>query len=369
MGCLNEGQIQALADGEAAQDARTHAEACESCAARVAGRRLRLAEIESLLAPDPSALPPGLAARVEDAVLAALPVRGATRLRPPVAARPWRRLGWAAGLAAAATLIVMLVVLPAVEGPGTVSAAEVLAHSLERLARPATSGVELREYELSVEGFPSEVMPEATGGTYRIQQLIDHDLPGRYRISTFAPGGDLLSAVSEDPARRRRTSFARVEGQAYRFELTLKDAAPGLSLADFERMHSEACIAIMQASGDQKLSVIEDESGSSYQIQVPRVSVSETAVWDLQHARVRIDAGDYRVRELEVEGTLFRKPYRLSYRLSRHSVRAAGDVAPEEFEVPAVPGALVLRGPATQNHLRDIVTAALRGLADARAAR
>jgi hypothetical protein len=367
--CLSDAEIQAVADRESSEDERSHADGCEACAARVAERRRRLAPIERLLA-EPEAMPAGLARRVEEALASSSPIRGATRLRPAsTARRRWRRVGWGAGLAAAAAVVIMLVVLPTMEGPGTVSAAEILEHSLERLAQAVTSGVELREYELALEGVPNEIMPDEEGGTYRIQQLIDHDTPGRYRISTFAPDGGLISAISEDPAAGRRTSFARIEGQAYRFDFALKDTGPRFSMADLERLHAEACIAIMQASGDHKLSVIEDVSGTSYQIQIPRVSVSQTAVWDLQQARVRIDAGDYRVRELEVRGTLFKKPYHLSYRLTRHNVRAAADVAAEEFQVPEVPGALVLKGAGTQNLMRDIVTAALRELAEAREAR
>ena len=366
MTCLSEAEVQAVADGEGD---RAHVGGCVVCAGRVAERRRVLASMETLMA-EPAAVPPGLARKVEEALAAASPVRGATRLRSEGSSRPpWRRVGWGAGLAAAAAAVVMLVVLPMMEGPGTVSAAEVLQHSLERLTRPVTRGVELLEYELALEGVPNEVMPEEESGTYRIQQLVDHDVPGRYRIFTYASDGALLSAVSEDPAAARRTSFARIGGRAYRFDFSLKGPAPQLSMAELERMHAEACIAIMQASGDQMLSVIEDAEGTSYQIQLPRVAMTETAVWDLQEARVRIDAADYRIRELAVRGTLFKKPYRVSYRLTRHSVRASADVGAEEFAVPETPGAFVLEGEGTQNVMKDVLTAALRELAEAREAR
>jgi hypothetical protein len=364
--CLSEAEVQAVADGEGDG---SHADGCVTCAARVAERRRALASLERLMA-EPAVVPPEVARKVEGALAGVPPVRGATRLRAPDPARPhWRRVGWGAGLATAAAAVVMLVVLPMMEGPGTVSAAEILQHSLERLARPVTAGVELLEYELALEGVPNELMPQEESGTYRIQQLVDHDVPGRYRISTYASDGTLLSAVSEDPAAARRSSFARIGGRAYRFDFSLKGPAPRLSLAEMERLHAEACIAIMQASGDQMLSVIEDEEGTSYQIQLPRVAMTETAVWDLQEARVRIDAADYRIRELAVRGTLFKKPYRVSYRLTRHNVRASADVGRDEFAVPKVPGALVLEGEGTQNVMKDVLTAALRELAEAREAR
>jgi hypothetical protein len=271
----------------------------------------------------------------------------------------------AAGLAAAAILVVMLVV-PALDGPGTVSASEVLAQSLEQLSHAAADGVELREYELALEGIPQEVMPDQENGTYRIEQVMDHGHPGRYRMSTFAADGALLSAVSEDPAAHRRTSLFRFEQQAYRFEFDVP-RVPQVSLTDLERLHNEATVAVMQASGEKILRVLNGAGGKAYLVEIPQVSApSRAPLWDLQEARVLIDAADYRIRELSVRGMLLKQPYRISYKLIRREIRPASEVAPEEFAVPEVAGALILKGEGTQNPMRDALTVTLRELAESR---
>jgi hypothetical protein len=367
MTCLTDAEIQAVADHESGEAARAHVEGCASCTARVSEQRRRLAVVAALLVPT-SALPGPLVQRVEQALGAAATPRGATRLRTDAAARPaWWRPAIAAGTAAAAA-IVLLFVIPGWDGPGTVSASEVLAQSLEQLSRAAT-GVELREYELKLDGVPKEIMPDQENGTYRIQQLIDHQSPGRYRMSTYAPNGTLLSAVSEDPAERQRVSLVRLGQQVYRFEFDVA-TAPQLSLADMERLHNEATVAVMQASGEKSLRVVHGARGKAYLIEIPHVSApakAKTPLWDLQDARVLIDAADYRIRELSVRGTFLEQPYSISYTLIRRETRPASDVAREEFEVPLEPGAIVLKGEGTQNPMRDALAVALRELSEARA--
>jgi hypothetical protein len=369
MTCLTEAEIQAVADHEAGEPARAHAEECASCHARVSEQLRRLAAVTGLLGP-PSAMPTPLVQRVEQALRVAPhpdpALRGATRLRADSGRRAsfWRP-ALAASLAAAAVLVVMLVI-PGLDGPGTVSASEVLAQSLAQLSRSAT-GVELREYELILDGVPKEVMPDQENGTYRIQQIIDHTSPGRYRMSTYGPDGTLLSAISEDPALHRRTSLVRLEGLVYRFEFDVAEA-PQLSLTDVERLHNEATVAVMQASGEKSLRVLDGARGKSYLIEIPRVSPpTQAPLWDLHEARVLIDAADYRIRELSVRGMFLKRPYSISYTLTRRGIRPASEVAREEFEVPEETGAVVLRGAGTQNPMRDALAVTLRELAEARA--
>jgi len=366
MTCLRDAEVQAVADHEAGESARAHVEGCESCASRVSEQRRRLAAVTELLAP-PSALPAPLVERVEKALREPAPLRGATRLRKDTSSRTlWWRPAMAAGLAAAAAIVVMFVI-PALDGPGTVSASEVLAQSLEQLSHPAAAGVELREYELALDGVPKEVMPYQENGTYRIEQVIDHTRPGRYRMSTFAPDGTLLSAVSEDAAAHRRTSLFRLEQQVYRFEFEVPKA-PQVSLTDLERLHNEATVAVMQASGEKSLRVLDDAGGKAYLVEIPRVSApTEAPLWDLLEARVLIDAADYRIRELSVRGMFLKRPYSISYKLIRREIRPTTEVAREEFEVPEEPGALVLKGEGTQNPMRDALAVTLRELAEARA--
>jgi hypothetical protein len=373
MTCLNEAEIQAVADGEAAGARAAHAETCGRCAPRVDEQRRRVSTLTAVLGP-PADVPEAMRRRLEGALAHAASSsagleKGATRLRPGEAAPVrWRRPSVFIGLAAAA-VIVLMVVLPTLNGPGTVSASEVLAQSLQQLGQEITSGVELREYELVLDGVPREVMPDQQSGTYRIEQVIDHDVPGRYRMSTFAPSGTLLSAVSEDIAAHRRTSVFRLDPHVYRFELDVPNA-PRISMPDIERLHNEATVAVMQASAEKHLKVVEGAGGRAYLIEIPRVAApGEAPLWDLQEARILIDATDYRIRELAVRGTFMRKPYALSYKLIRRQVRPSAEVPREEFDVPETPGAVVLSGPGTENPMRDALVLSLRELAEARASR
>ena len=51
MNCLNDGQLQALADGEGRESDRAHAASCAACGARLRGRAALMASIEETLNP------------------------------------------------------------------------------------------------------------------------------------------------------------------------------------------------------------------------------------------------------------------------------------------------------------------------------
>ena len=359
MSCLNEAQVQASADGEAPEQERLHAASCPACAARVRERQRVLAELTD--AAVRAEMPPPIRHRI-DAVLAAGQRAGATRVRE-TAGRPSRqRAFWSGAVAVAATLAAILIVAPMITRPATVSASEILAASATRLAEPSASGVEVLEYELALDGIPRELMPEQADGTYRIRQVIDHGQPGRFRFTSYAPDGRLLSSIAEDPASRRRVTLVRLDDRLYRFEFDLPaDTLP--SLPEIERLHMQASIGMMQSSGNQHLQVLETSGGRVYRVDVPQVSTgAPTAVWDLTRAQALIDADDYRVLELSVEGTFMRRPYRVSFKLIDRSIKAPGEVAAAEFEVPEEAGALTLRGEGTAIPLRDTLVAALREL-------
>ena len=115
-------------------------------------------------------------------------------------------------------------VVPAVRKPdATVSAAEILAKSANQLTVTPADGVELLEYELVLDGVPRDMMPdhESGAGAYRVQEVIDHSVAGRYRMTSYDASGVELSSVAQDPATGRRVMMVRVDGQPYRFESTL----------------------------------------------------------------------------------------------------------------------------------------------------
>ncbi len=257
--CLNSIQIQAVVDGEAGAAERAHVATCGACASRVARRQQQIAEIEQTLNA-PIAMPAPLAERVQSTFASG--AAGATRLRAPNGGgrRRWVYSGFAV---AAATLIAVLFIVPAVrKHDATVSASEILAKSANRLAAAPAANVDFLVYELVLDGVPREMMPDHENGTgtYRVQEVVDHSVAGRYRLATYDPSGAELSSVAQDPATGRRVMTVRVDGQPYRFETTLP-AAQTLSVPDIERLHMQATVALMQASGNRRLQTIDAPDG------------------------------------------------------------------------------------------------------------
>jgi hypothetical protein len=366
---LNDTQIQAVADGEGDALARAHVATCGACASRVATRQQQIGELHRTL--NAPAVPAALSARVETALAAG--AAGATRLRAlPGARRPtrWIYSGFAI---AAATLVAVVLVIPALrKRDATVSAAEILARSATRLAAAPDRGVEVLVYELSLGGAPLEMLPEYAGGggAYRIKQVIDHGVPGHYLFASYDAAGVQVSSLAQDPSTGRRVMAMRVDGRPYRFEMTLP-ADRALSLPEIERLHMQASIALMQASGNQRLQVLDTPDGRAYRIDVPSLSTSTpAAVWDLTEAHLIVDATDFHVVEFAVKGALLKQPYSFSYKLLSRDVHEPGSMPPDAFEVPLEPGAIVLEGgEGSPIPAMDAFTIALRELGRTRQAR
>jgi hypothetical protein len=375
MTCLNDSHIQALADGESVPDAAQHAAGCPPCAARVQERRLLMAAVESEIGV-PVAVPASLAQRIDESFrLKAEATRvgsdaartgGATRLLTN-RSRRFRLQGegkWIySGLAvAAATIIGVLFVTPAIRTPeATVSASEILAKSASQLSAVVTSGVEVLEYELVLEGVPKDMLPDQVDGTYRVWQAIDHNVPGRFRFASYTADGRMITSIAEDPLTRRRVAAFISEGQPYRFEVSLPASGTNLSLPEMQRLHMQASITMMLANGNQLLETIDGPNGKQYRIEVPSVSGPGTnPVWDLTEARVLIDAGDYRVTEFAVRGSFLKQAYSMSYKQITHTVTSS--VKPDTFDVPSQPGEIVIAGEGSTVPTHDIVVLALREL-------
>ena len=364
--CLTDIQIQAVVDGETGAAERAHVATCGACAARVARRQQQIGEIEQTLNPM-TAMPASVAERVQAALAAG--GAGATRLRAPVdhGRRGWIYSGFAL---AAATLIAVLFIVPAVRRhDATVSAAEILAKSASQLAAVPAGNVDFLVYELALDGMPREMMPDHDSGTgtYRVQEVIDHSVAGRYRLTSYDASGVELSAVAQDPVAGRRVMAVRVDGQPYRFESTLP-AGQTVSIPEIERLHMQASVALMQASGNQRMQIVDSPDGREYRIDVPRLSTATpAAVWDLMEAHLIVDASDFHVVELAVKGAFLKQPYTFSYKLLTHNVQSPDGVAPDTFDVPVEPGTIVIHaGEGSPVPAADAFLSALRELAKAR---
>jgi hypothetical protein len=379
---LNDSHIQALADGELFPEAAQHAGGCARCAGRVRERRLLMAAVEREIGV-PVAVPPPLARSVEDSFrLKAEATRlgseaprlgseatrtaGATRLLTTntrgfrlQAEGKWMYSGLAV---AAATAIAVVFITPAIGKPdATVSASEILAKSASQLSATVTSGVEVLEYELVLEGVPKDMLPDQVDGTYKVWQAIDHNVPGRFRFASYAADGRMITSIAEDPLKKRRVAAFISEGQPYRFDVSLPANATNLSLPEMQRLHMQASITMMQANGNQLLETIDGPNGKQYRIEVPSVSGPGTnPVWDLTEARVLIDAGDYHVTEFAVRGSFLKQAYSMSYKQITHTVTSS--VKPDTFDVPSQPGEIVITGEGSTVPTHDIVVLALREL-------
>ncbi len=365
MSHLTSAQIQGVADNAAPQADRDHAASCAACGARVAERRQLAVSFAALT--DGIDLPPSTTHRVNAALAGAAGSAGATRLGAAAPRPQWHRAALGTAGLIAATVLAIVVVAPMLkQDRGAVSAAEILAQSANRLAAPAT-GVELLEYELVLDGVSKDMMPDHANGTYLVRQAIDHSTPGRFRFASYGPDGQPVSSIAQDPGSGRRVMMVNLDGQVYRFDVTVPPTV-GLSLPERERLHMEASIAMMQASGNQLLEVVESPEGRQYRIEVPRVAAATTnPVWDLTEARILVDARDYRVTELAVKGTFLKQAYSVSYRLISRVI--AADVPPDTFEVPPQQGEIVISGAGSALPARDAVVLALRELARVKQAR
>jgi len=362
MRCLTDVELQTLADGEASQrraaEMAEHIAACARCRSQLEGIRGATASLSELMDRVDAAAAP-LGARLRQTIASRDRVRGATTLRGPVAAPAWRRrVGVVSAIATPVVVAVFVfVVLPRLDAPTTLSAAQILGRSLQTLS--ATQGVELLEYEV--------VCDDIAHGTWRIEQLIDHERPTHFRVAGFDADGVLRLALSQDPVRQRRSQLVRSDDRNYIVNVGSLPSAV-LSLPQMVQALVETAVTMMQATSDQKLTVVDGPNGQQYVIEIPAVTPAQTAATlELHRGRAVIDASEFRIREIEVAGMLLRQPFSVSFKLIRRTVRPASAVQAAEFEIHPGPNDVILEGTAAEEPLVELVTTILRELTRARA--
>jgi hypothetical protein len=351
MQCLSRAELQTVADGEGTERQRVHVDQCLQCGAGVDELRRDVARIAAIVngGADISAQ---AGARIRQSIASPTDRRGATTLRGMPSPAGWRRPAVLSALATAAAIVfVVFGVLPRVGAPTTLSASEVLGRSLQTLSN--AHGIELLDYELVTEGI--------TAGAWRIEHVIDHDLPTRYRISTYLSDGTLYSALSQDPQRGHRSQLVRVDQRNYIVKVDSVQT-PVLSLPQMGQALVETAVTMMQATSDQHLSVIEGPSGRQYVVEIPPVAPSRAAATlELYRARAVVSDGDFRIHAFEASGALLRQPFTVSFKLLRQTV--AMDVAPSEFEIQPGPDDVVLDGVASDEPVSELLTTLVRELA------
>jgi hypothetical protein len=348
MSCLTDVEVQAIADGEATNASREHAAACASCQGRVDERRAWMRDMKAAVEKIGS-VPANAEARLSHAMSTGSAVRGSTVLRRK-GASAWPRAGWMSAFATAAVVaVVVFLVLPRLGAPTRLSASQVLERSLQTLSK--TTGVESLEYEIAVDG--------TSGGPFRITQLIDRANPNHYRIASYGADGVLRTAISQDPARHQRTQLVQVDGRNYIVRIAgIRE--PVLSLPQMAQALLESIIGMMQATSDPTLTQQDTPAGSMYVVETPRVtSPGSAATLDLQHARIVISAGDFRIHEFEAAGTLLRQPFSVSARLLQQNIV---DGSSANFAIEAGPDDVVLDGLPGEGPIEELLTTIVREL-------
>ena len=285
---------------------------------------------------------------------------GATTLRD----RPARRGWWIGGIAAAAaTIALAFLLLPAFEKQTTVSAAEMLGRSRAALAAGGT-GVEVLTYDLGVGGVLAELLPDEQSGTFTVEETIDHDHPGRYRLLKIAPGGEVVGGVADDPVRRIQTRYLRAHGRGYL--LRFSGGAPAaFSIPDAKRTVLQALVTLMQAEANPALLETSCDGEACYEITIGQVDAPPNALVSLSRGRAIVTAADARLVGFSAAGLVAGRPFGLEFTLRSRIVRPAapGD---DTFELAAQPGDVVLEGEASSNPMWDVVGRALASIPEPR---
>jgi hypothetical protein len=349
--CLNEYELQAVADNEATHEHSAHAAQCPGCAERLAAR-VRLTT-HATTAAGSGELPPA----VRDAIRSRLhgsPGAGATTLRP---IRTVPRWAWAGPLAAAAAVILFFVIVPGIDRRTTVSAAEMLGRSRTALAARA-SGIEVLTYDLELAGVLADLVPEEQAGRFTVQELVDHDHDGRYRVVKLAADGQMVGGAADDPLRGTRARYVRADGRG--FLLRFEGATPTfLSLPALKRTALQTFIGLMQAGRTQTMRDVQRDGEACYEIDVPGSGVTAGMLVTLDRARAVVTAADARLVEFSAAGTAAERPFTIDFALRSRELRPAATAQDNDFDLAAQPGDIVLQGDASSNPIWDVLARAL----------
>lgn len=356
--CLDDSRRQAVADGEGTTTENEHVRSCDICGASVAGRRGSLRAFgQSMSAID---VPDHLRHRVASTAARATDRRGATTLRPVRSSlRP--RPAWVfAGGPILALLLVLAGVFSPFDSATTLNAAEILGRSIQSLEG---RGIERLQYELSIEGL-SAIPVER--GTYRIEQLIDHE-SGRWRFARYAADGTLLNGITEDPVAGTRETVIRHDGTMFRFRFDV-DTAHRVPLWSLQRRVAESMIRLVQASSSQVVTEEIEDNRRRYVVRLTESADAPTSelgpLFDLSRARVVVDASDFHIVEFSAGGIVLGEELSVGYRLIQHTVTSSGEA---NFELPHGDGPVIeLQGGGTQHVPADVVGLLLDALASKR---
>jgi len=352
--CWSDDELQAIADGErTAVD--PHLTRCSSCAGRLEARRQLTARVVESAGTGglPDARRQAMRARLEGGGAP----RGATTLRPVRRAPAW---AWAGGGAVAMALLFFFVVLPGVDRRTTVSAAEILGRSRTALGADV-AGIEVLTYDLALEGVLGDLLPQDHAGRFTVEETIDHDRDGRYRIVKLAASGQVVEGAADDPVRRTRVRYLRANGNGFLFRFEAAEPT-ALSAPAVKRALLQTFITFMQTSSGQTVRELQRDGEACYQVEIGESLVPAGLPFALTRARAVVTAADSRLVEFSATGSVADRPFTIDFALRAREMRPAGSATDADFDIAPQAGDVVLEGNivvASGNPLWDIVSHAL----------
>lgn len=349
--CLTDQELQAITDDEARPELASHIEQCRLCAERLAARTRLIARATA--ATNTAELPQH-ARDVMQARLERVAAEGATTLR---SVRRGPRWPWMVPLAAAAAILMVVYVLPGVDRRTTVSAAEILGRSRSALAASG-SGIEVLTYDLELAGVLADLIPEEQAGRFLVQELVDHDHNGRYRIVKLTSGGQIVGGAADDTLRGTRVRYMRANGRGYL--LKFQGAEPtALSIPALKRAALQTFIGFMQASSTQTLREVKRGADACYEIDIPAGAMAVGTFVALDNARAVVTVSDSRLVEFSAAGRIADRPFMIEFSLLTQDFRPSDSAHDDDFDIAPQAGDVILQGNASQNPVWDVVTRAL----------
>jgi hypothetical protein len=349
--CLSDHELQALADGEGRADERRHAGACAQCAERLHARVLLNARVANAIHSQ------DLTAARRDALRARIssPASGGgTTLRFVPSMSKWF---WPGAATAAAALILLFVVVPGIDRQTTVSASEILDRSRNTLS-VQLFGIEVLTYDLELNGVLGELLPAEQAGRFTIEETIDHDRNGRYRLLKLAPDGQVVGGAADDPVRRLRIRYFRADGRGYLLRFSGADAA-AMSLPALKRTALQTFITMMQAHTGKTLREVQRDGAAVYEIDIPESRAASGSIVSLERGHAVITAADARLVEFSASGTITDRPFTIDFMLRSREMRPESSAGDADFDIAPQPGDVVLEGDTSGHALWDVVTRAL----------
>lgn len=256
---------------------------------------------------------------------------GATTLRAIGGSWP-RRAAWM--LPAAAAVLAAIWLVPTIDRETTVSASEVLGRSQQALSS-SESGIEVLTYDLTLGGVLQGLLPIGQAGSFTVEETVDYDHPGRYRLVKLSPGGQIMAGVADDPLTRTRVRYLRVENHGVMLRFSDPRIA-AFSVVDVKRSALQALIGMMQATESKSLHEISRGGEPAYAVDVTGATGGVGLV-TLRRASAVVDRTHARLLDFDAEGTISGQPFAIAFNLRSRETRTSGSLPPDAFTIDRGP--------------------------------